>query len=66
MPNPSFSKDSCLTHSWNENHIFLKGISLKVNVTAQLEFELAYSDFTVQHFNRYTTRTTPRISLSMK
>ena len=35
-----------LTHSWEnkEVHTFPKGICLKVNVIAQLEFELAYSD----------------------
>ena len=28
-----------------------KGISPKVNVIAQLEFEFAYYDFAVQHFS---------------
>ena len=35
-------------------HAFLKGISLKENVRAWLEFELAYYD-AVQHVSLYTT-----------
>ena len=35
----------------------LKGINPKVNVIAQLEFELSYYDITVQHVSHYTTRT---------
>ena len=38
-------------------HTFPKGICPKVNVIAQLEFELGYYDSTVQHFSYYTTRT---------
>ena len=30
---------------------------MKVNLTAQLEFELAYFEATVLHFGHYTTRT---------
>ena len=33
------------------------GVSLKVNVIAQLEFELAYCDVTIQHVCRYTRGT---------
>ena len=32
-----------------------KGISPKMNVIVQLEFELVYYDVTVQHFSHYTT-----------
>ena len=35
-------------------HTFLKNICPKVNVIAQLEFELAYYDSAVQRFNHYT------------
>ena len=38
-------------------HTFPKGICLKVNVIARLEYELAYYDFAVHRFNHYTTRT---------
>ena len=40
---------SCLT----------KGICLKVNVIARLEYELAYYDSAVHRFNHYTTKTPP-------
>ena len=33
------------------------GICPKLNIIVQLEFELAYYNSTVQHFNHYTTRT---------
>ena len=48
-----------LNHSWEDKgvHTFPKGIRPKVNVTARLEFELAYYDFIVYRFNQYTTRT---------
>ena len=39
-----------------EVYAFPKGISPKVNVTAKLEPEVAYSDVAVQHVNHYTTR----------
>ena len=32
---------------------FLKGVSLKVNVTERLEFELDYFEAAVQHFSYY-------------
>ena len=50
-----------LTHSWEDKgfHTFPKGICPKVNVIARLEYELAYYDFAVHHFNYYTTRTPP-------
>ena len=38
-------------------HTFPKDISWKVNVIAQLEFELAYYNSTVQQFNHYTAGT---------
>ena len=52
-----------LTHSWEDKgvHTFPKGICPKVNVIARLEYELAYYDSAVHHFNHYTTRTPPRI-----
>ena len=40
-------------------HNFPKGICSEVNVIAQLEYELAYNDSTVDRFNHYTTRTLP-------
>ena len=40
-------------------HAFLKGISSKMNIIAQLEFELAYFKATVQYFNHYTRETSP-------
>ena len=46
-----------LTHS-REN----KSTCPKVNILARLEFELAYYDFAVYHFNHYTTRT-PRMKV---
>ena len=48
-----------LTHSWEDKgvHTFPKGICLKVNVIARLEYELAYYDSAVHRFNHYTTRT---------
>ena len=55
-----------LTHSWENKgvHTFPKGICPKVNVIAQLEFELIYNDSTVHHFNHYTTKTYPPSMLS--
>ena len=38
-------------------YTFPKGICLKVNVIAQLEFELVYYDPIVQHFNHYAMGT---------
>ena len=35
-------------------HTFPKGISLKVNVIARLEFELTYYDAAVQHISHYS------------
>ena len=36
---------------------FPKGISLKVNVIAQLKFELTYNDVVAQHVNHYSMGT---------
>ena len=47
MPKPRLSK--------NRVHTFPKGISPKVNVIAWLEFELAYFEAVVKHFNNYIT-----------
>ena len=41
----------------NMVHSFLKTISSKVNVIAQLEFELVHYDVAVQHFSHYVTET---------
>ena len=38
---------------------FSMGISSKVNVIAQLEFELVYNDVAVQHFSHYATMSSP-------
>ena len=45
-----------LTHTVGDKGVcmFLKGISPKVNIKAQLEFELTYNDDFVQHVNHYT------------
>ena len=40
-------------------HTFSKGVHSKVNIIAQLEFELAYYDSVVQRFNQYTMGTPP-------
>ena len=39
--------------------MFPKGINSKVNVIAQMEFELAYYDVIVEHYSDFTTETTP-------
>ena len=43
-----------LTHIWEDKgvHTFPKGICPKVNVIGWLEYELAYYDSTVHHFNQ--------------
>ena len=48
-----------LTHSWEDKrvHTFPKGICLKVNVIAWLEYGLAYYNSAVHRFNHYTMRT---------
>ena len=38
-------------------HAFPKGINPKVNVIAQLEFELAYYDVAVQYVSHYAMET---------
>ena len=47
-----------LTYSWDDKgvHTFPKGICLKVNIIARLEYELAYYDSAVYRFNHYTMR----------
>ena len=52
-----------MTHSWEDKrvHTFSKGICPKVNIIAQLEFKLTYSNSAVHRFNHYTTRTPPYI-----
>ena len=47
-----------------EVHVFPKGISLKVNVIARLEFELLYYDVAVQCICHDTTGTPPFSSSS--
>ena len=44
-------------------HTFFKGISLKVNVIARLEFELAYYKVAVQHFSYNNRGKSPLFSL---
>ena len=41
----------------NEFHAFPKGMNLKVNVIARVEFELAYLETAVQHFSHKATET---------
>ena len=47
------------SYCWGDKevHTFPKSICSKVNVIAQLEYELAYYDSAVHRFNHYTTRT---------
>ena len=44
-----------LTHSWEDKgvHTFPNGICPKVNVIVRLEYELAYYDSAVHHFNHF-------------
>ena len=60
MAKPTFS-NSYSTHSWEDRgvHTFPKGVCLKVNIIARLEFKLTYYDSTVPRFNHYTMRTPP-------
>ena len=53
-----------LTHNWadEEVHTFPNGICMKVNVIAQLEFELTYFQFTVKYISHYTAETHLRIT----
>ena len=53
-----------LTHSWKDKgfHNIPKGIRPKVNIIAQLEFELAYYDVTMQHISYYKIETTPHFT----
>ena len=46
-------------------HIFLKGICPKMNVMEQLEFELAYNNVIVKHFNHYSTVTPSELKKSV-
>ena len=50
-----------LTHSWEDKgvHTFPKGICPKVNVKAQLEYELAYYDPAVHRFKPLHHEDTP-------
>ena len=50
-----------LTHCWKDTGVytFPKGLNLKMNQIAQLEFKLAYFEAADQHFPHYTTRTFP-------
>ena len=58
MPKPSLRY--YLIHSWGyKTHTFPKGISSTVNVIAWLKFEIAYYDFTVQHFSHLHYRNCP-------
>ena len=43
------------SHRWGD--IFPHGISLKVNVIAQMEFRLNYVDVAAQHVSHYATDT---------
>ena len=54
-----------LIHRWGDKgfHIFPKGMSLKVNVIARLEFELANYDIAAQHFIHFSPDTSPYYSM---
>ena len=62
MPKPFFWKNRSGT-IWSIDrrirgaHTFPKDICPKVNIITWLDFELAYYDSAIQHFNHYTTRT---------
>ena len=64
MPTPFLLKNIryyCIPGVNKRFHAFPKGISPKVNVIAQLNFELAYYDIVVQYISLNTTD--QRISL---
>ena len=52
-----------LTQSWKVGdkgiYTFPKGVSLRVNMIAWLEFEFAYFEAAVRHFDFYATPTPP-------
>ena len=50
-----------LTNSWGDKevHTFRRGINPEVNVFAQLEFDFAYYNATVQHFSHYAMGALP-------
>ena len=52
-----------LTHNCEDKRIipFPRGISLKVNVIVQLDFNLAYYNVTVQHVSHDTPGTLPDV-----
>ena len=54
-----------LTHSWKGGDFipFPRGISPKVNVIPQLDFELIYYDVAVQHINHHLKGTAPHLKL---
>ena len=63
MPKPYLQKKTSSTTKsidrggyW-EDHVFPKGINLKVNAVARLEFELSYYDTTISHVSHYITET---------
>ena len=64
---PPLFKQKYLTHRWEDQrvHTFSKGVYLKVNVIARLEFELAYHDSAVYRFNHYISRRPRTIYNSM-
>ena len=56
MPKPSLKKNKRGTIH-KGFYTFRKGISPKMNVIVQLEFELAHFEAAVQHFSHCTTGT---------
>ena len=59
MPKPSLLKDSSscikpITESIRD-FISFRDISLNLEIFTQLEFELAYSDFSILYVSHYTT-----------
>ena len=50
------SSGTILTHSWEDKggSYLSQGYCLKVDMIAQLEYELAYYDSAVHRFNHYT------------
>ena len=57
MPKPSLQKNHSDSSGDKKVQTFAKGISLKVNATVWLKFELAYFEVIVQHVNHYAIGT---------
>ena len=69
MPKPSLQKNSSDTiqpivgGGGKEVHTFPRGICTKVNLIAQLEFQLVYFKVAAKHFSHYAIGTSPIYNL---